>query len=187
MAMTSYTAKNLARSFRIVRDNTLKIAEEIDEKDYGFKPAPESRTVAHLLAHIGTIHFFNMRLHRDDKANTLTGYDFGTIMGQIRAQEEVPRDKAQLIAYLKESREEVGEWMETLTPEFLDEMVEMPPGGDPPKSRFEMIMAIKEQEMHHRGQLMVYARMLGIVPHTTRAQQERFAAMQAAQAATAKA
>jgi hypothetical protein len=34
--------------------------------------------------------------------------------------------------------------------------------------------------MHHRAQLMLIERMLGIVPHLTREQQERMAAMQAA-------
>jgi len=36
------------------------------------------------------------------------------------------------------------------------------------RSRFEMLLATKEHEMHHRAQLMVYERMLGIVPHLTR-------------------
>jgi len=41
--------------------------------------------------------------------------------------------------------------------------------------------------MHHRGQLMVVQRMLGITPHLTRHMEERIAAMQAAQAASLKA
>jgi uncharacterized damage-inducible protein DinB len=40
-------------------------------------------------------------------------------------------------------------------------------------------MGMKEHEMHHRGQLMLVERMLGITPHLTRATQERFAAAQA--------
>jgi uncharacterized damage-inducible protein DinB len=44
------------------------------------------------------------------------------------------------------------------------------------KSRFEMVLGVKEHEMHHRGQLMLIERMLGIVPHLTRAYQARQAA-----------
>jgi uncharacterized damage-inducible protein DinB len=44
-----------------------------------------------------------------------------------------------------------------------------------------MLIAVKEHEMHHRGQLMLMERMIGIVPHLTRDQQARMAAMQAAQ------
>jgi uncharacterized damage-inducible protein DinB len=43
-----------------------------------------------------------------------------------------------------------------------------------------MLLGAKEHEMHHRAQLMVLQRMLGITPHLTREQQARMAAMQAA-------
>jgi uncharacterized damage-inducible protein DinB len=41
-----------------------------------------------------------------------------------------------------------------------------------------MMMSVKEHEMHHRGQLMLVERILGIVPHLTRQIQERMARMQ---------
>ena len=53
----------------------------------------------------------------------------------------------------------------------------MPPGAEPAsKSRFEMVLSVKEHEMHHRGQLMLVERMIGVVPHLTREMQARFAA-----------
>jgi hypothetical protein len=52
-------------------------------------------------------------------------------------------------------------------------------GQPPSRTRFDMIMSVKEHEMHHRGQLMLVERMLGIVPHLTRAMQARMAQMQA--------
>ena len=56
------------------------------------------------------------------------------------------------------------------------------PGGDPPaKTRFEMLMSVKEHEMHHRGQLMLMQRMIGLVPHLTRRRQEAMARWQATQ------
>jgi uncharacterized damage-inducible protein DinB len=64
----------------------------------------------------------------------------------------------------------------------LSEQVEYPEGMEPRvKSRFEMLMAPKEHEMHHRGQLMLVERMPGITPHLTRQMEERIAAMQSAQ------
>jgi uncharacterized damage-inducible protein DinB len=61
------------------------------------------------------------------------------------------------------------------------------PGGMEPatKTRFEMLMSMKEHEMHHRGQLMLLQRMIGIVPHLTRRMQERWAQRAAAAAAQA--
>ena len=39
-----------------------------------------------------------------------------------------------------------------------------------------MILSVKEHEMHHRGQLMLIERMVGVVPHLTREMQARMAA-----------
>jgi uncharacterized damage-inducible protein DinB len=43
-----------------------------------------------------------------------------------------------------------------------------------------MLMSAKEHEMHHRGQLMVSQRMMGLTPHLTRQMQERMARRAAA-------
>jgi uncharacterized damage-inducible protein DinB len=54
----------------------------------------------------------------------------------------------------------------------------MRPGMTPAaKSRFEMILSVKEHEMHHRAQLILIERMLGIVPHLTRQMQARMASV----------
>jgi uncharacterized damage-inducible protein DinB len=45
-----------------------------------------------------------------------------------------------------------------------------------------MLLGPKEHEMHHRAQLMVVERLLGITPHLTRQMQERMTAMKGAQA-----
>jgi uncharacterized damage-inducible protein DinB len=71
--------------------------------------------------------------------------------------------------------------METLTPEFLAEIV-TERDGKTGKSRFESLLGAKEHEMHHRAQLMLIERQLGIVPHLTRQRQERIAEMRAAKA-----
>ena len=47
------------------------------------------------------------------------------------------------------------------------------------KSRFEMILGVKEHEMHHHGQLMLMERMVGLVPHLTRQMQAQIEAMTA--------
>ena len=48
--------------------------------------------------------------------------------------------------------------------------------GQNPRSRFEHLLSAKEHEMHHRGQLMLIQRMLGVTPHLTRQMQERMRA-----------
>lgn len=48
----TYTGQDLGRAFRTVRKNTIRIAEDIPENQYGFRPAPGVRSVAETLAHI---------------------------------------------------------------------------------------------------------------------------------------
>jgi uncharacterized damage-inducible protein DinB len=174
-----YGARELAHSYRTVRGNTLRIAEEIPEEHYGFSPAPGTRTVAALLVHIALITKFHEDVHRDKRLSSLEGYDFGGLMGRGFAEETKPRTKAEIIGLLRTEGDAFAAWLETLGHDFLNEIYTDPTGQNP-RTRFENILGAKEHEMHHRGQLMVIQRMLGIVPHLTRAMQERIAARAAA-------
>jgi uncharacterized damage-inducible protein DinB len=182
--MNYYGAKELAEGIRTVRKNTIIIAEEIGEQHYGFQAAPDTRTVALLLAHIALVPKLQEQFHAIERRTTLEGFDFPAFFAKLIADEQTPRSKAQLIALLKEEGDRVAQWLDTVSDDFLGERVSMPPGMTPPsKTRFEMILGVKEHEMHHRGQLMLIERMVGIVPHLTREMQARMAAMQASQAA----
>jgi uncharacterized damage-inducible protein DinB len=172
-----YGSKELAESFRTVRKNTLAIAQEIPEDKYDFRPMPESRSVGELLAHIALGNGFQKKIHAEEPVKTLAGFDFPSLMKRMHAEEKEPRTKAQLIDLLTKEGEAWTKWMEGLEENFLGEVIAMPPGGAPPsRTRFDMILSVKEHEMHHRGQLMLIERMLGIVPHLTRRMQERNAA-----------
>lgn len=182
VAMTYYGPKEIAASFRTVRKNTLTIAEEIPEDKYGFKPAPDTRTVAQTLTHISNIPRFHLIFHRDQKLKTLAGFDFQSVLAPAIAEEQKPASKAEIIQRLRDRGEEFASWVESLSDDFLAEAVTTPAGGQPPsRTRFDMLISVKEHEMHHRGQLMLIERMLGIVPHLTREMQARMARMQAAQ------
>ena len=172
--MNCYGGKDLARAFRTVRENTIKIAEEIPDSGYDFAAAPGIRTVRQLLTHIALLDSF-ATFHKEKRTN-FEGVNFPALVGQMQAEEAKPRTKAEVIALLKQRGEETAKWLETLSDDFLAEPFAQPVGTPPTKSRFEMIMALKEHEMHHRGQLMLIERMLGLTPHLTRQMQERFAA-----------
>ena len=98
-------------------------------------------------------------------------------MQRMAAEEKVQRSKDQTLELLRSSGEKWAGWLDGLTDAFLAERVSMPPGAEPSsRSRFDMILSVKEHEMHHRGQLMLIERMVGIVPHLTREMQARMAA-----------
>ena len=180
--MLCYGAKDLARSYRTVRANTVKIAEEIPESKLDFAPAPGTRTIRQVLTHIALTDSFS-DLHKE-KRTSFDGFNFPELMGQMQAEEQKPRSKDELVAMLKERGEATAAWMESLSDDFLGEPFTQGPGMMPTsKTRFEMIMSMKEHEMHHRGQLMLIQRLIGQVPPMTRAMQERFAARAAEQPA----
>jgi uncharacterized damage-inducible protein DinB len=176
--MNYYGAKDLAESFRTVRKNTIMVAEDIGEQHYGFRATPETRSVGQTLVHIALSPTFTEQIHAVERRTTLVGFDFPALMGKMVAEEQTPRNKAQIVALLKENGHRFANWLDTLTDEFLGEAVAMPPGMTPAsKTRFDMILSAKEHEMHHRGQLMLMERMVGVVPHLTREMQARMAAM----------
>ena len=180
--MTYYGGQELAAAFRTVRKNTILIAEEIPEEKYGFKAAPETRSVAETLVHIALSPTFARHIH-GNKIDDLKNVDFSDLMQTFNIEQAKPRTKAEVVSLLAAEGESFAALLEGLEESFLAEHVKMMPGLEPAtKSRFELLLGVKEHEMHHRAQLMVVERMIGIVPHLTRERQERMAQMQAAQA-----
>jgi len=167
--MNYYGAKELAASFRTVRKNTITIAQDIPEEKYGFTPVPECRNVTQLLVHIALSPRFQYQVHAIERRTTLEGFDFPAMMSRLGAEASQLRSKPQIVDILRLEGETWASWVESLTEDFLAERVEMPiRAAQPSKSRFEMLLSAKEHEMHHRGQLMLMERLLGIVPHLTR-------------------
>ena len=84
--MTYYGPKEIAASFRTVRGNTIKIAEEIPEESYSFRAAPDCRSVAETLIHIAVEARFQEQIHFVDHRDTLEGFDFFGFMGKQVAE-----------------------------------------------------------------------------------------------------
>lgn len=179
--MSIYGGKELANAFRTVRKNTIQVAQDIPEDKYGFVAAPEVRTVARMLTHIA----ISTRIPEDlnkKGVTTLVGFDFLGLIDKFTAEEAKPRTKTEILELLRTEGDKFAAWLETLTPEFLAETV-TDPDGKALKTRFERLLSAKEHEMHHRAQLTLIERQLGIVPHLTRQFQERVAQIRAAKGA----
>lgn len=171
--MSYYGGKEIAEAFRGVRKHTVTIAEEIPEDKYGYAAAPDTMSAGALLTHIALSPRFALMIHGDRVADMKT-VNFADLMQRIGVEQAKPRTKAEIIAFLKSEGEKFASFVEKLPDSFLAERVEMQPGAEPAtKSRFEMLLSTKEHEMHHRGQLMLIQRMIGLVPHLTRQRQEQ--------------
>ena len=178
--MIEYGGKELAGAFRTVRKNTIQVAEDLPESKYAFEAAPGVRTVAQMLTHVA-IATRIWQMTNKPGLTTLVGFNFSGLIDEFNGEEANPRTKTQIVELLKAEGEKFAGWLESLTPQFLAETV-TEPDGKTVKTRFERLLSAKEHEMHHRGQLMLIERQLGIVPHLTRQFEERLAQMKAAKA-----
>ena len=133
--MTYYGGKELAASYRTVRKNTLAVAQDIPSDKYTFRAAPDSRSVAELLAHIALGHTFQYQAHAQERRTTLAGLDFPALIQKMHAEEKIPRTKEQLIELLRANGELVAGWLDGLDESFLSETVAMPPGANPAAGR----------------------------------------------------
>jgi uncharacterized damage-inducible protein DinB len=179
--MTIYGGKDMATAFRTVRKNTVQIAEDIPEQEYGHVPAPECRSVSQMLTHVALSPQLWEEIHGKQRVKTLVGFDFSVLGNRMKAEEAKQRTKAEIVDLLRNQGEQFAAWLDTLTPEFLAEAVIVADGSGT-KTRFEQLLGCKEHEMHHRAQLMLIERQLGIVPHLTRQFEERMAQMRSAKA-----
>ena len=173
--MTYYGSKELAESFRTVRKNTIQVAEDIPEEKYSYRAAPDTMSVAEILAHLATIPHWAQQCFFNEKKTNVSMEDFGRWMGELGAKGKALTTKAQIVEALKTNGEMFAQQLETLTEAELGQSIGAPNGS---KSQFEMLLGVKEHEMHHRAQLFLIERMVGIVPHLTRARMERMAAQQ---------
>src|SRR5271154_4611112 len=129
--MTYYGGKELAASFRTVRKNTITIAEEIGEEQYGFRATPETRSVGTTLIHIALTTRMPYQIHGVEKRSEMAGFDFPAFFTKIVVEENTPRSKKHIVEMLKEDGEEFAKWLEGLSDDFLAQSVAYPPGMTP--------------------------------------------------------
>jgi uncharacterized damage-inducible protein DinB len=179
--MKPYGAPELANAFRTVRKNTIQIAEDIPEDKYDFVAAPGVQSIGGLLRHITFAPMMQDDMHRVKRITTFKGHDFGAATKAAADMGKKLESKADILGALRNEGERFATWLESLDDAFFSETVTDPMGQNP-KSRFELLLGVKEHEMHHRGQLMLMQRMIGLVPHLTRQREERIRQRQAAAA-----
>lgn len=174
--MNYYGGKDLAAAFRTVRKNTIQIANDIPEDKYSFRATKDTRSIAEQLQHIAANPGWQHKLHGQDKKTFVAFEDFGTYIGAATAYGNTLTTKATILKALEGDGQKFASWLETLPDATLAEVVSFPdPANHPAKTRFEMLLGVKEHEMHHRAQLMLLQRHVGVVPHLTRAREARAA------------
>src|SRR5688572_33296008 len=134
--MNTYGAKQLADSFRTVRKNTIQIAEDIPETQYGFVAAEGTRSVAQMLVHIATMAPLWQDIHGVKKLTNMEDYDFFGAFQELAAQENKKRSKADILALLLTEGDKFAAFLEGLSDETLAQAIKES-GSGPTKSRLE--------------------------------------------------
>jgi uncharacterized damage-inducible protein DinB len=160
-----YGAAELANGMRAVRANTILIAQDIPESQYGFRATPATRSVAETLVHIAWLATSDRMIHEVHRIHTVAGFDFAALMASSAVEERVARGKSEIVQLLRSTGEEHARWIESRPDAFLAEEVAFPGGA--PVTRFAWLLATKEHELQHRAQLTVLERLLGLEPRFT--------------------
>ena len=131
------------------------MAEDFPEEKYSYKPAPESRTFAAMLLHVGgSMYYFT---------------DFA--IGQKPRYPDDPKDenlksKAQIVAFMKKCVADGADEIKKKGDQGLKEAVN--DGGPHLDRLYDLAYGLIEHSGEHYGQLVVYYRTNGMVPPESR-------------------
>jgi uncharacterized damage-inducible protein DinB len=131
---------------------TIRLVRQFEDKDLGLRPGPGSMSTAEQIQHIcGSANFIRGLLSEAEVKNEwfMREYDVSSVDAAVRS----------LFAALDEVRAaskkvDPALWTQEITPW----------GPDHKFTRDKLALAMLEHEVHHNGQLHVYARMSGKVP-----------------------
>src|SRR5260370_38612677 len=116
--MNLSTPKQLADSMRVVRRNTIVIAEDIPEAQYAYRPAPDSRSVRETLLHMASMTLFDFHIHEEQKLTSMEGFDLRGFFAGLPTNEKGSLPKPEIVAVLRDGGAPWCDWDEPL-PEAL--------------------------------------------------------------------
>jgi uncharacterized damage-inducible protein DinB len=151
--------------WRYAREGVIAELENIPADSFDFTPAAGVRTVAELARHIVEASAVMAgELSRPD--GDFTRQDYPAFLKEYAGDLDPRQDKAALLALLRTSLDEgvatIGNAGEALMLKPIKQF-----NGEPAARLSWMSHGVAHEE-YHRGQLCVYARMLGLVPALTK-------------------
>lgn len=152
--MTKEVLMGMMSYFDMVHGVTRKAVAKIPDDKLDWRPTSEVRTVKELVAHI---YECERVFARGAKKGSLEEADFAQEGERVKALNTVQ----DLINYGQEAHQEAMEIAADLTEEDMRKTVKCFWGDMQP---FILFSSAYDEHWHHRGQLYVYLRLLGIEP-----------------------
>jgi uncharacterized damage-inducible protein DinB len=148
-------ASSMQRGYQGAQRNLLEAAEKMPEADYAFKPTGDVRPFGQIVAHIALSQFGGCATLKGEKSPK-TG-----------EKEDATRNKAELIALLKESQAFCDPVLASITDENLTQLTK---SGQNQVARGLFLYGNIVHANETYGVMTVYLRLKGIVPPTTERQ-----------------
>src|SRR6267154_1538265 len=86
---------------RVVRRNTIVIADDIPEAQYDYRPAPDSRSVSETLLHMASMTLFDFHIHEEQELTSMEGFDLRGFFAGLPTNEKGSLPKAEIVAVLR--------------------------------------------------------------------------------------
>ena len=151
--------------WRFARDGVIAELDNIPAESFDFSPAPGVRTIAELARHIlesGTV--MVGELTRPD--GNFTRQSYPEFLKEYAGRLDPRQDKAALLGLLRRSHDDgTAKFQKAGEVLMLQRITQF--NGEPATRLSWMSHGVAHEE-YHRGQLCVYARLLGLVPALTK-------------------
>ena len=149
-AQSSFTGSFLS-SYDGASDKIVQIADAFPEEVYDWRPSVGIRSVKEALMHVASANF---GLGSMLGATVPEGIDPRGLESSIESKEDA-------VKVLKQSIEFARKAVDKLSPDSYDEEIDFF-GNEAPRSRLVLVLSAHANE--HLGQLIAYARSVGVVP-----------------------
>ena len=164
-AADSNIVKALREQYDVTSALVMGMAEAIPEEKYGYKPTPEVRSFREQLQHLVQ--------ENNNYVSIMNGEDTGDQQRFFKIM-----GRAELLKALRDSYDRAKKAIADLTDEKAVEVVSVSPTAPSgirgmQKPKWAIMMAVMLDNMDHYGNLVVYARLNGIVPPRTAARQQQ--------------
>jgi uncharacterized damage-inducible protein DinB len=152
--VTAPLEQQFAGDLTLLHDKVFALAQAIPAEKYSWRPGPEVRTVSQVLMHMAGEWFYLCPLSVGAKPPA----DFGAPGEKMRALELIV-EKNEVVAQLQKSWAHCRATLDQINPARLV------PDSLPAKMGFPRVVLLISGDQHeHLGQLIAYARSIGVAP-----------------------
>ncbi|HKV79454.1 MAG TPA: DinB family protein [Candidatus Sulfotelmatobacter sp.] len=157
--LTGYRSEVMAEVM-VQEDKLTRLAEAIPAEKYTWRPSADARSFAEVFLHISAA---NYNLYKLVGTPAPTGID-------IKSLEKSTTDKAKIVAALKDSFAHAKQAIKAMSDADLEKSMDWFGGKNTERG---ILLFIVRHAAEHLGQLIAYARVVGIVPPWTEDAQKK--------------